>query len=332
MIGDIQGKQPAYGIVVRGKGLTTGKVRFKAGSRSARRDIDEVKKLGDVASPPKLILNDHCQVCEFKQKCHLLAVNEDNLSLLRGIGEKEIKNYARKGLFTLTQLAHTFRPRRKGKRAVPKGHKRYHALNALAIRDRRIYVLGTPQIPTNPVTIFLDVEGKPEEGFDYLIGMVVVRNGLEERHSFWADAQDQEHRIFEQFLDEIERIDDFVVFCYGGYEKSFLTRLRRKTERKDLVDRVLKAQVNVLSLVYSHLYFPTYSNGLKDVARCLGFSWSEEEASGIQSIAWRMSWESTHDDVWRQKLTTYNLEDCLALKRVTEFVQAVCRLGGCRGE
>ena len=130
--------------------------------------------------------------------------------------------------------------------------------------------------------------------------------------------------IFEQFLDEIERLDDFVVFCYGGYEKAFLTRLRRKTERKDLVDKVLKAQVNVLSLVYSHLYFPTYSNGLKDVARCLGFSWSEEEASGVQSIAWRARWESTHDDSWRQKLTTYNLEDCLALKRVTEFVQAVC--------
>ena len=117
-------------------------------------------------------------------------------------------------------------------------------------------MLGTPQIPTNPVTIFLDVEGKPEEAFDYLIGMVVVRNGLEERRSFWADAQDQEHLIFEQFLDEIERLDDFVVYCYGGYEKAFLTRLRRKTERKDLVDKVLKAQVNVLSLVYSPPLLP----------------------------------------------------------------------------
>ena len=94
MIGDIQGKQPAYGIVVRGKGLTTGKIQFKAGSRSARRDIDEVKKLGDAASPPKLILNDHCQVCEFKQKCHILAVNEDNLSLIAGYwgeGDQELR-------------------------------------------------------------------------------------------------------------------------------------------------------------------------------------------------------------------------------------------------
>ncbi len=49
------------------------------------------------------------------------------------------------------------------------------------------------------------------------------------------------------------------------------------------MDQVLKAQVNVLSLVYSHLYFPTYSNGLKDVGRCLGFSWSEEEAPGSRA-------------------------------------------------
>ena len=45
-------------------------------------------------------------MCEFKQRCHLQAKGEDNLSLLRGIGEKEIKNYSRKGIFTLTQLAH----------------------------------------------------------------------------------------------------------------------------------------------------------------------------------------------------------------------------------
>jgi hypothetical protein len=34
-------------------------------------------------------------------------------------------------------------------------------------------------------------------------------------------------------------------------------------------------------------------------------------------------WEVTHDEDRKQDLTTYNLEDCLALKRVTQFVQAV---------
>jgi hypothetical protein len=35
-----------------------------------------------------------------------------------------------------------------------------------------------------------------------------------------------------------------------------------------------------------------------------------------------MRWEATSDDEWKQKLLVYNLEDCAALKRVSEFVYA----------
>ena len=36
--------------------------------------------------------------------------------------------------------------------------------------------------------------------------------------------------------------------------------------REKLVDRVLDTPVNVLSLIHAHVYFPCYSNGLKEVA------------------------------------------------------------------
>jgi len=92
---------------------------------------------------PRLILNDHCAVCEFRQRCHQQAVESDNISLLRGMKEKEVKAYARKGILTVTQLAHTFRPRRKGKRAPPRANRHSHALQALAIRDKKVYVHPT---------------------------------------------------------------------------------------------------------------------------------------------------------------------------------------------
>src|SRR5262249_21771912 len=217
-------------------------------------------------------------------------------------------------------LAHTFRPRRKGKRAPPRANRHSHALQALAVRDKKVYVLGTPQLPTSTVRIYMDVEGCPDERFDYLIGLIVVEGNNEQRYSFWADDKAQEERIFEQFLAVVNRYQDFQVFCYGGYERSFLKRMRRGTKRKKTVDRVLKSLINVLSLVYAHLYFPTYSNGLKEVGACLGCSWSAPDASGIQSIAWRIQWEATHDEQWKQKLLTYNLEDCAALRRVVEFI------------
>ena len=125
------------------------------------------------------------------------------------MGEKEVRGLARKGILTLTQLAHTFRPRRKGKRAVQTNHKRHHALQALAIRDKRIYVFGTPEVPKSPVRIYLDVEGVPDEGFVYLIGMVVCKGGEEKRLSFWADGKEQESEIFQRFLDEATSHDDF---------------------------------------------------------------------------------------------------------------------------
>lgn len=38
---------------------------------------------------------------------------------------------------------------------------------------------------------------------------------------------------------------------------------------------------------------------------------------------WRAAWEASHGKEWKQKLQTYNLEDCAALKRVTEVLQTV---------
>jgi hypothetical protein len=100
--------------------------------------------------------------------------------------------------------------------------------------------------------------------------------------------------------------------------------MRRQAKRKSSVDKLLAALVNTLSIIYAHFYFPTYSNGLKDVAACLAYRWSDPEASGLQSIAWRLRWEGTHDDLWKTKLIEYNLEDCVALRTVTEFVRDAC--------
>ena len=55
----------------------------------------------------------------------------------------------------------------------------------------------------------------------------------------------------------------------------------------------------------------------------LGYTWTEPEASGLQSIAWRIQWEATQHPAWKQKLTTYNLEDCAGLQRVTAVLETI---------
>ena len=47
---------------------------------------------------------------------------------------------------------------------------------------------------------------------------------------------------------------------------------------------------------------------------------------------WRARWEQAREPVWKEKLLTYNAEDCAALRKVAEFVQAVGEAARSRGE
>jgi predicted RecB family nuclease len=266
----LQGKKPDRAVVYYGPECKVTTIRLSTGLKSAQTIDEDLASMRRAESTPTLVLNGHCSICEFRSQCYHRAVEEDALSLLRGIGEKRLRQYARKGLFTLTQLAHTFRPRRKGKRPGHPSKQRDHALQALAIRDKTVYILGAPKVPSAAVRIYLDLEGSENEQFVYLIGMIVCDGAREEQYSFWADSKDQEDDIFEQFLAVVSRYDAPRIFCYGNYERAFIKRLRGRARRKKLVDKALGAIVNTLAIIYDHFYFPTYSNGLKEVAGFLG--------------------------------------------------------------
>ena len=68
--------------------------RPEGGGRRARRDDPNAN--GRV-EPPKLLLNDHCQVCEFRRQCHDRPSRRTTSASCAASGEKEIKGYARKG-------------------------------------------------------------------------------------------------------------------------------------------------------------------------------------------------------------------------------------------
>ena len=319
----VQERTPSAGIIWHGKECRPLRIRLGLDLRQTQRLFRSANEMVGSQPPTSLILNHHCHVCEFRQRCYDDAIQNDNLSLLRGMTEKDIQKQNGKGIFTVTQFAHTFRPRRRPKRAAQQSKKRYHALQAMALRDKTIYVFGTPKLRHSPVRIYFDIESDPEENYVYLIGMIIVDHREEKRCSFWADNKEQESAIFADFLAEIDHYEDFLLFCYGAYERDFLKRMQKMPMWEKAADRILNVLVNTLSLIYSHFYFPTYSNGLKDVGACLRCSWSDPEASGVQSMVWRERWETTGCKEWQQKLITYNFEDCAALKIVTELIYRI---------
>ena len=270
-------------------------------------------------SPPELILNRHCPECEFRDRCRQKAVEKNDLSLLAGMTEKEHKQYHSKGIFTVTQLSYTFRPRRRPKRMREKREKYHHALKALAIREKKIHIVGSPELKIEGTPVYLDVEGLPDRELYYLIG-VRIRNGEAPiQHSLWADTREDQMKIWNAFLSILTKVRTPILIHYGSYETIFLKRMSERYGKPADVStaRAISTSINLLSVTFAQVYFPVFSNGLKDIAGFLGCKWSNSQSSGLQSIVWRHQWEVTHGRVFKDALLTYNAEDCQALESFT---------------
>ena len=261
-------------------------------------------------------MNRHCPECGFQSRCRKKAIEKDDLSLLANLPTKERSRLNGKGILTVNQLAYTFRPRRRTKRLAAKPEKYHHSLKALALREKKIHLVGDPQLQIKGTAIYLDVEGLPDRDFYYLVGFRLEGDQGVSHHSLWADNAADEERIWSSFLDILSAIDRPVLIHYGSFETTFLKRMCDRyggPPEDSAAAKAISSSVNVLSVIFAQVYFPTYSNGLKEIARFLGFEWGDPSSSALQSIAWRHDWESSGDPTVREKLIAYNADDCKAL-------------------
>jgi predicted RecB family nuclease len=327
---EVVGCEVGFGKIVHGDCGNTLKVNVSALVREVQKHIANITVILAESAPPDLVLNSHCKQCEFQARCHNAAKQKDDLSLLSGMSEKERKKLHGKGIFTITQLSHTFRPRRRGRHSQGKEERFHHSLRALAIRENKIHAVDirAPKLDGTPV--YLDVEGLPDHDFYYLVGIRVGGGDNAAQHSFWADDRDGERFIWKKLLNAVSTIRDPRIVHFGAYETTFLKRMFARYGRpsdSSVAAIAIEHAVNLLSLVYAHIYFPTFSNGLKDIAGYLGFRWSGSLVSGADAIVWRHRWEASKDPGMKRALLDYNREDCEALElvanRLTDLHRAV---------
>jgi hypothetical protein len=217
------------------------------------------------------------------------------------------------------------------KRAKRHANPHHYSLQALSLRTNTVYIHGTPVLPVADVEVYYDIEGFPDDGFEYLIGAAVARNGRVECHAFWASDRAEQATAFSRFVELVAGLPGCKLFHFGRYDTDALRRVREDLDpdRRERIDRILADSINVLAVIHAHVYFPVYSNSLKEVASFLGYQWSDADASGLLSMMWREMWELSHDPSLQERLIRYNREDCLALKHVCNFVRsAVIRATG----
>jgi predicted RecB family nuclease len=162
------------------------------------------------------------------------------------------------------------------------------------------------------VELFVDMEGVPNRELYYLIGLLVCQGDTTEHYSFWANTDRDERHIWQQFVGKVIQYPEAPIYHYGSYEPRAIATLAKRYETD--AESVTKRLVNVNRHIYGKVYFPVWSNRLKDLGNFLGAQWTSPQASGLQSLVWRHHWEHTQDVTYRAILLTYNKEDCHALK------------------
>ncbi len=321
VLAELTGHAIEYGKLIHGDNANVLKVKVSALFGAVRKVTRQINVLLSSTDAPDLNLIRHCDECEFKFYCKQKALEKNDLSLLSSMSTKERKKYNSKGIFTVTQLSYTFRPRRRSKRQRDKLEKYHHSLKALSIREQKIHIVGNLELKLDGTPVYVDVEGIPDRDFYYLIGVRIDQDGSVSQYNLWANTQVDEQRIWTDFLEILNKLENPIIIHYGGYESSFFRKMSTRynePEKDSSSGKAIVSAVNLLSIIYAQIYFPTYGNGLKEIASYLGYKWSEIDASGLLSITWYHEWLT--NKTGKDKLIQYNLQDCEALSLVAQYV------------
>lgn len=330
------GVHSEIGTLFFGDTLRHKTVRFSDHTEEFNQIINTIDTILSGGQEPQCILNEHCVVCDFQLKCQTIAIERDDLSLLSGMAPKERGKNLAKGIRTILQLSYGYRPRRRRQtkpdaeraaRSVDTHHihpfrRHDNKLKALAIKKSQIHVVGTPSLNLHGVPVFIDVEGMPDRDFYYLIGLRFDSSDEWIEHSFWADGLEDERRIWEDCLRTIKSLENAQLVHYGAYEKHFLHRMKKRyvsvPEEVEFIDRLIETSVNLVTCMYGCVYFPTYSNGLKEIGRYLGYEWAWPHASGASAILMRKLWELSAQTDIKDLLVAYNMDDCRSTALIAE--------------
>jgi uncharacterized protein len=259
-----------------------------------------------------------------------------DISLISGIGPAKKELLANVGIKTVFDLekANTSSLRIRGIGPLSLTKWKTHAIS---VSKNKVITLNKPSLPKRKTEIFIDLEGTfdvsnlflQEFGIAskerwvnvvYLIGVIVVENARKEYTSYFADSIEKEKDILEQFISLLKSKTDFVVYHYGIYEK---TKMKEMLAKYNIRDTFGDKMVDLNRVLKDCVVFPTRGFGLKEIAKQLGFSWSEQEMDGFISIAHYLNYLQNGDKAGIQKIIKYNEEDCKATALVKDFLDSL---------
>lgn len=263
---------------------------------------------------PAHFLTSGCRQSPWFDECKTKTHTCDDLSLLNRVWREEVLRIKKAGIETIGDLA--LLSVSELERMVPDIRPdRLEILRdqAIAIQENRHIIRHPLEFPDTKVELHFDIESDAMRDFDYLFGVLVVENGKETYHSFFAEKPEDEAKMWQEFVTFIEQYFDAPIYHYGMFEQEVVHRFAARYGISPIAQQALEENMtDILYLMRPAVIFPLSFYTLKDIATHLGFSWRSEDASGANSVLWFERWMETKDPELLKKILEYNEDDVRA--------------------
>lgn len=325
MLGKIQGYTPPVFYLINRDYEEIGVEYNEIELLEILKDIQEILK-GNEVSPTY-------GACEWPWETYNNeeAIRKRDVSLVSGLGPSFKQKLIKANICTVDDLAEIQMRNLVKIKGIGEKTANKFLTNAKALISGCHICIGTCEFPEKKTEIFLDLEGTGEQkvdeeliAMDYLIG-VIIRKGKNEKYiPFIAHGLDKEGKMFHQFVEWLLKQDDFIVYHWHHYERTHLERLAERygltEEKRKLIFRNMR---DLYKDAVSNFAFPTYGNGLKEVAKYIGYKWKHADVDALESIALYLQYvenpDQNKDKI--QKVIDYNEDDCKATLLVKDWIK-----------
>lgn len=279
-----------------------------------------------------------CDSTQWKTFSNDQAIRLRDVSLVNGCGASFKEKLVQNGIATFDQLAQT----PKEKLTLIKGIKDKTASKFLnssqaLVQGKHIRIGSCDEFPLKSTEIFLDLEGTGEQpegdeiiSIDYLIGILVRKRGQIKYIPFLAEDLNKEKEMFYNFVNWVGKQSDFIIYHWHSYERVHLERMAMRHDlSQPMLDSIFPNMRDLYKDATEAFAFPTYGNGLKEIAPYLGYKWKHQEINALESIAIYLDYvqDKNKNKERMQKVIDYNTDDCEATLLIKDWLEEEIKKG-----
>jgi uncharacterized protein len=289
--------------------------------------LAQVERLVSARETSEPVLSSACAQCEWYRRCRHWVEDKRDPSGLFFIGNQKFA-LKEKGLGTIEAIAAMDIGRYlKEPNKIPRmGRPSLERMK----RRAQVMLAGQPEIragysfPLAEEEIYFDIEDDPTQGLVYFFGMVLQDNtGRDDFMYFQADGAEEEENTVRLFWEFIKAHPKAAFYVYSHKERSTLRALMRRYQLDAAVyEQYVRQEFDLYQFIVDYSDWPTYSYGIKQIARQIGFNWRDPDPSGANSIAWFNDYlKDRSRKELLQRILDYNEDDCRAMIAIKRYFE-----------